>query len=432
MGLYRFLCLLVISPVFANYCLKNINVDDCDDLDAIIRRTFNNYSRFERPKPKRLLADNTTSDTVFVEVNMFINTISAVSIVEMDFNLNLLLRQRWYDPRLDVAHKYNYTDVPIHHYMNDIWLPDLFFRNSKSSDLHSITTPNTLAWISSSGMITYSQKLSVRLFCHMQLWDFPIDTQHCSANIGSYGYSKTDLEFRWWNDDGYDPEGTIHSGDILNEAVQFSDLLLLNEFDIVQHNCTYCDRSYRTTGSFTCLNVEFKFSRKFGFYLIYAYLPSLLVVLIAWMSFLIDSEATAARTSLGLLTVLSLITQSAAVLSQLPRVSYIKAIDIWFFICLSFVVGALLEFAFVNTASRNEAKLKKKMVACSAVQATPEEAGTGQSSLKGDRHKASTGNANRSRLYCLKARCLDRVFAIIYPLCFTIFNIIYWTVYLRE
>lgn len=431
MNLHILLFFLVISPVFGNYCRQGITGDDCNDLDAIIQRIFNKYSKYNRPKPKRVLPNNTTSDTVFVEVNVFISTFSTISMVNMDYSLDFLLRQRWYDPRLDVSSRYSYADVPIHLHMDKIWLPDLFFRNSKSSGLNSQTTPNTLAWISSNGMITYSQKLSVRLFCHMELWDFPIDTQICKADIGSYGYPTRDLEFRWWNDEGYDQNGTKHSGEILNAAVQFSETLQMNEFDIVSYNCTYCDKNFKNTGSFTCLNIDFRLSRKFGFYLLYAYLPSLLVVMIAWMSFMIDSGATAARTSLGLLTVLSLITQSAAVLSQLPRVSYIKAIDTWFFICFSFVVGALLEFAFVNTTIRREAK-QRKMTKLSTEQAETCKTGKGPSDQTTDLRKISVVTAERQKHYCIKAEFLDRIFVIIYPLCFLIFNIIYWCIYLKK
>ncbi|VDM17991.1 unnamed protein product, partial [Hydatigera taeniaeformis] len=277
MLLHLLLSVLATAPALASYCLEGATGDNCDDLDAIINKLFTNYSRYERPKPHHCDADNTTSDTVFVEINFYIKSLSAVNIVDMDFRLDTLLRQRWYDPRLDVGTLYNYSDVPIHLHMLDIWLPDLFFRNSKSSTLHAITTPNTLAWINSNGMITYSQKLTIELSCPMQLWDFPMDTQHCSANIGSYGYSTRDLEFRWWNEGGYDCSGQKRSGSVLNAAVQLEDNQI-NEYTVVKHTCTYCDRAYKTTGKFSCLNVEFELSRKFGFYLIYAYLPSLLVV----------------------------------------------------------------------------------------------------------------------------------------------------------
>ncbi|VDD80988.1 unnamed protein product [Mesocestoides corti] len=439
MTLRILLQVMLVNSALGSYCLEGFTSPDCNNLEGILSKQFVNYSRYERPKYPRNCSghgdNDTCNDAVFVEVNFFINAFSSISIVDMDYQIDLLLRQRWYDPRLNVSDRYSYTDAPIHLYMRDIWLPDLFFRNAKSGNAQSNASPNTLAWVSSSGMITYSQKISVCLYCHMQLWDFPMDTQFCSANIGSYGYSTKDMEFRWWNQDGYDIDGRKRNGSVLNTAVTFGGDLRLNEFDILAHNCSYCYKAYNATGNFTCLNVEFKLGRKFGFYMIYAYLPSLLVVLIAWMSFLIDCDATAARTSLGLLTVISLITQSAAVLAQLPRVSYIKAIDIWFFVCFSFVVSALLEFAFVNTAARQEARNRGWVLGDTSIDdlATPTSGNESSQSPRRRsraRKKVSVRLTKTLPIYCLTARRLDRLFAIFYPVCFGVFNVIYWSIYL--
>ena len=45
-------------------------------------------------------------------------------------------------------------------------------------------------------------------------------------------------------------------------------------------------------------------------------------------------------------------TQSSGARADLPRVSYVKAIDVWMATCLSFVVAALIEFAYVNVLTR--------------------------------------------------------------------------------
>ena len=87
--------------------------------------------------------------------------------------------------------------------------------------------------------------------------------------------------------------------------------------------------------------------------------------MLSWVSFWINHEATSARVALGkdeasillvsllvvftgITTVLTMTTISTGVRSSLPRISYVKAIDIYLVMCFVFVFAALLEYAAVN------------------------------------------------------------------------------------
>ena len=58
--------------------------------------------------------------------------------------------------------------------------------------------------------------------------------------------------------------------------------------------------------------------------------------------------AAPARVSLGVTTVLTMTTLSNSVNAALPKVSYMKSIDIYLFVCFFMVFGALIEYACVG------------------------------------------------------------------------------------
>ena len=63
------------------------------------------------------------------------------------------------------------------------------------------------------------------------------------------------------------------------------------------------------SGSFACLEAIMHIKRQFSYYLLQVYVPSVLVVMLSWVSFWIDIDAVPARISLGLLTILTMTTQ---------------------------------------------------------------------------------------------------------------------------
>ncbi len=74
----------------------------------------------------------------------------------------------------------------------------------------------------------------------------------------------------------------------------------------------------------------------------------------------------------GITTVLTMTTISTSVRQSLPRISYIKSIDIYVVTCFGFVFAALLEYAIVNFNYWSNHKRKAKEALKSATTSTTE------------------------------------------------------------
>lgn len=66
------------------------------------------------------------------------------------------------------------------------------------------------------------------------------------------------------------------------------------------------------SGNYSRLACEIQFVRSMGYYLIQIYIPSGLIVIISWVSFWLNRNATPARVALGVTTVRSVILNSLA------------------------------------------------------------------------------------------------------------------------
>ncbi|XP_051983214.1 glycine receptor subunit alpha-3 isoform X1 [Xyrauchen texanus] len=303
-----------------------------DFLDKLMGRT-SGYDARIRP--------NFKGPPVNVSCNIFINSFGSIAETTMDYRVNIFLRQQWNDPRLAYS-EYPDNSLDLDPSMLDsIWKPDLFFANEKGAHFHEVTTDNKLLRIFHNGNVLYSIRLTLTLSCPMDLKNFPMDVQTCIMQLESFGYTMNDLIFEWQE------KGPVQVAD----GLTLPQFILKDESDL-----RYCTKHYNT-GKFTCIEVRFHLERQMGYYLIQMYIPSLLIVILSWVSFWINMDAAPARVALGITTVLTMTTQSSGSRTSLPKVSYVKAIDIWMAVCLLFVFSALLEYAAVNFVSRQHKEL---------------------------------------------------------------------------
>ncbi|KAJ1530885.1 hypothetical protein ONE63_005727 [Megalurothrips usitatus] len=165
---------------------------------------------------------------------------------------------------------------------------------------------------------------------------------------GPDGYTVMDVVMYW-----KDPKDGKHHGggpdvpELDDGPVRGVYKAELPQFTIIGYETN--DRKERlATGIYQRLSLSFRLQRNIGYFVFQTYLPSILIVMLSWVSFWINHEATSARVALGITTVLTMTTISTGVRSSLPRISYVKAIDIYLVMCFVFVFAALLEYAAVN------------------------------------------------------------------------------------
>ena len=80
----------------------------------------------------------------------------------------------------------------------------------------------------------------------------------------------------------------------------------------------------------------------------------------AQVSFWLHRNATPARVQLGVVTVLTMTTLMSSTNSQLPKISYIKSIDVFLGTCFLMVFAALLEYAAVGYIGKRISMRKSK------------------------------------------------------------------------
>ncbi|TNM96412.1 hypothetical protein fugu_016073 [Takifugu bimaculatus] len=108
------------------------------------------------------------------------------------------------------------------------------------------------------------------------------------------------------------------------------------------------------------LFITFILRRHIFFFMLQTYFPTMLMVVLSWVSFWIDRRAVPARVSLGITTVLTMSTIITGVSSSMPQVSYVKAVDIYLWTSFLFVFLSVIEYAAVNYCTTLEETRKMK------------------------------------------------------------------------
>ncbi|KHJ45586.1 Cation transporter family protein [Trichuris suis] len=345
---------------------------------------------------------------VDVSTELWVQEISKINELRSEFELDVYMTEAWSDPSLAFEHlnpcKRNLS-LDGGTLLRRLWNPSCCFVNSKSASIHRSPFTNVFLMIYSNGTVWVNYRIKLTGPCEKDLKTFPIDRHRCFLTYESFMYNSDEVRLKWIN----------------GNPITLLKEIRLPDYKLISYSALQVQRDY-LPGRWHELIATFTFQRQYGFYILQAYVPAYLVVLISWISFFLDVDMIQPRTMLGVHSLLALTFQFGSVLTDLPKTSDVKAIDVWILCCMAFIFCSLLELALVGYLTRHD---------------------NSNASLK---HNNNNNNKcgpfwtfTFFRCDCpwlcwqcgtLTARRIDGISIVMFPSVFLLFNIYYWGFFL--
>jgi len=375
---------------------------------------FQDYNKFDLPFPNHVNP---------IDIGIDITDVLRINDKEYSVEFSSYFNVMWTEPRLEIPSLFltdmNSTSlseqsmIPVNlELVNQLWLPNIFIYNLKTFKVVEVLSKHAGLWITKDKEIMYSQATHINFICPMRFDNFPLDTQTCKFQVGSYSYDMAKMTFTQTNKvQGY--VKTAHSV-VLDYAVNV--LQLRPEDQIL---------GYGELGNFSVAGFEMVLNRHVSHYLITYYLPSGLFVVVSWISFVVPPDIIPGRMALLVTLFLVLVNIFNTVTTNTPKAEGLTAIEAWMLSCILFVFGALVEYAIILMRKQSEAIKPQRnhvKIIC-------------KDSYK---YEVSHHHSHQNMLDLeepVKEGCgpnyinADRFFLVAMPILFLIFNIIYWIGY---
>ncbi|XP_069995299.1 uncharacterized protein [Penaeus vannamei] len=326
---------------FNERCDRRTNCKDySDEEDCSVLQITDGY-RPEIPPPS---IDNATALNVLVRV--YVVTLTSINTVNMEFTADFILQMRWYDARLFFENLKDETDLNALTQMEkkSIWVPTLSFKSARGNR-RSLLDEETKVYVLKRGQpipadmtfvheievyngrtaqLLLERKYHVLYGCTFELQMYPFDTQICTMSFQTQSATKMYVK-------------------LVADYVTFLGRRQLVEY--VVGDVTMVD--VNDNSSYSSLKLDMVLIRQSGYHLVTTYLPTSIMIVIAYITFYFKVHDFNDRVMVSLTSLLvlsSLLTQTS---ETLPKTSYFKMVDIWLFFCIVIIFMVIL----IHTAS---------------------------------------------------------------------------------
>uniref|UniRef100_A0A914UXS1 Uncharacterized protein n=1 Tax=Plectus sambesii TaxID=2011161 RepID=A0A914UXS1_9BILA len=433
---------LSVGPTYAPLVLDMYVPENCTNDTAVIDKLLNGtgYNKHRVPG----------GSGVQVNVEFWIQEITSISEITNDFEMDIYINEIWLDPSLNFE-TFNpcKQNLSLNYQVLDrLWTPNSCFVNSKIAEIHDSPFRNVFLMLYPNGTVWVNYRVKVKGPCMMDLSKFPMDKQSCALVYESFNYNNYEVQMRW--------------STAVPEAVYRLKEIRLPDFDLVDIESWHEAQMY-PAGMWDELHVKMTFERRYVWYFLQAYVPTYLTIFISWVSFTLGPRAIPARTMLGVNALLAMIFQFGNIMRNLPRVSYVKAIDVWMLVSMTFIFSRRPGADAVPSAGSDKAAIKpvhqlfeappaggiqvdiavrKTTTGTGTADSSPGEARRSSHEAKYmfdvQRYESQAQIEQRSKWAapCCRMRCpvwtpdrIDRASCVVFPTLFSIFNVVYWSYY---
>ncbi|XP_066253513.1 glycine receptor subunit alpha-1 [Euwallacea similis] len=368
----------------------------------------------------------TRSEPLVVDFSMRIVDINSINVEDMDFRMDMFLKQQWTDARIRIPEEmFEFKDDSVTlptQFFDSLWQPDLYFLSSKVVEIATLTHKFSSVTLYRNKTIRYSARMHAIVACQMEFYNYPMDTQVCPVSVESFSYSNRKMTLKW------SPPGVTISPEL--KLLQYN---ILQPLELRETHAYTLEKN----GNFSRLVVLLKFERQIGHHLIQTFAPSTLVVVLSWFSFWLDLDAIPARVTLLVTCLLTLVTMFTGLRTDIPAVAYIKALDLWMAGCMVSVFASLGEFVIVKVLQVKYAHLKQKEAERSVVTTiTPWTRELGERKRGSSLVYAKLRKHGWFSLYWrnnkgkvkIMWKEIDRISRIVFPALFFLFTAMYWSI----
>ncbi|XP_068220245.1 uncharacterized protein [Palaemon carinicauda] len=284
----------------------------------------------------------------------YINIISFPSIETEDltFMTTLELKLRWKDTRLKYRNLKDDRSLNVlsQSSVAGIWKPRVFFSNAQGNVFtnfdegsriecvrlgNSVPGPPHLPeevnlFSGSENSLEMSQLYGVTYTCDFNLLMFPFDAQVCGLRFTLVSATVSYMELVPWE--------ANYTGSP----------------NLIEYGIGEVSTKTISEGKFSTIEVQVRFQRRYGFYMLTLYIPTTFLIITAYATFYFNpydfnSRIVVALTSLLVLS--SLYTQTS---NSLPKTSYFKLVDIWLFFAIVMIFIVVLLQTLIDFSEQFE------------------------------------------------------------------------------